>query len=99
VEVSFIGEGNQGIWRKSQICCNKNLDIKFSVHEAFLVLIFRGRLIQELVHLRQLDEVEISAKEKREVGLEASSDEDEEEEEELDFKIEKKPQEGNLYLI
>ena len=63
------------------------------------VLIFRGRMIQELVHLRQLDEVEISAKEKREVGLEASSDEDEEEEEELDFKNKEKPQEGNPYLI
>ena len=63
------------------------------------ILIFRGRLIQDLIHLRQLDEVEISAKEKREVGLEASSDEDEEEEEELEFKAKEKPQEGNLLLI
>lgn len=40
----------------------------------------RGRMIQELVNLKQLDEVEISATEKREVGLEASSDEEDDEE-------------------
>ncbi|XP_052095135.1 leucine-rich repeat-containing protein 46-like [Mytilus californianus] len=54
----------------------------------------RGRIIQELVNLRQLDEVEISAKEKREVGLEASSDDDDEEEEEDELvSSNKKPQE------
>ncbi|XP_071157606.1 leucine-rich repeat-containing protein 46-like [Mytilus edulis] len=54
----------------------------------------RGRMIQELVNLRQLDEVEISAKEKREVGLEASSDEEEEDETEEELvSPNKKPQE------
>lgn len=62
-------------------------------------LYFRGRMIQELVNLRQLDEVEISAKEKREVGLEASSDEEEEDETEEEELVSpnKKPQEKGIY--
>lgn len=54
-------------------------------------------MIQELVNLRQLDEVEISAKEKREVGLEASSDEEEEDETEEELvSPNKKPQEKGI---
>ena len=53
------------------------------------ILIFRLNMICDLPKLKQLDLTSISANEKRDVGLEVSSDEEDDKEEEVEINYER----------